>query len=697
MAKIYEYLITSADDAAVADTSGNGWHLTRSGGTLATAARGYRYSTGSQNSNTNRLHRALTAGEATAINGKTGFTLIFSVDAITGSDAYLMRLASAGTEFFCVQQTASVGAWFKINDALRNFYITGSGLLAIRVDTTQAATEDRVRIGRRGYGGADDFGNAAVTDGTIPQNYTLNITDPANTYLTVMNNYTGNANVAGTVGAFIMVDEPLSDAAISAIFDALEESDDVSPIAGPAAPVLSDPSVTDLQPTTATANITTDIGSGTLYALYSTNATELAAAIKGGVSQAVSATGAQAVPLTGLPLGEAGYVHFIQTADGQDSNIVSYGFTTASKMTQSTTATVALPAGYNMVELSGELYTRGLTQLQRTPQVGWQMIGQTSEIEWAADGSAQVKKIDAPFNVWIADEFGKLSRIVYDATGLSAAVFPAAPTFSNVSGAEPSATGSQSFVLSVPDNPAETINIQGIGVGATVRNGAGAAASSVTGVHGDTIHIDWVASDEFNTPETFGVEMTGGVSAYFTVTTRAPVAPTITSQPSSQNVTAGQNATFILSATNAASYQWYEETGATDLLISGATSSSYVRSTVLGDNGKQFYCRVTSSEGGITNSSTVTLTVQVPNVTLTSEPLRDAVTKQLRANVSNIPVRIRKSDGSLSFEGTVTTDSNGVFTITNNTMASAGETVSIEFPDIATGTYSGFTYTFSGG
>src|SRR5579862_2497875 len=63
--------------------------------------------------------------------------------------------------------------------------------------------------------------------------------------------------------------------------------------------------------------------------------------------------------------------------------------------------------------------------------------------------------------------------------------------------------------------------------------------------------------------------------------------PSITTQPASQTVTTGQQATFSVAATGTPplTYQWNKNGGA----ISGATASSYTTpATVTSDNGTQF-------------------------------------------------------------------------------------------------------------
>jgi len=85
------------------------------------------------------------------------------------------------------------------------------------------------------------------------------------------------------------------------------------------------------------------------------------------------------------------------------------------------------------------------------------------------------------------------------------------------------------------------------------------------------------------------------------------VAPTITTQPEDQSVTAGQTATFSVTAAGTAtlSYQWQRN----GVDLAGATSSSYTTpTTTSADSGATFRVIVTNSIGSATSSS-VTLTV----------------------------------------------------------------------------------------
>jgi invasion protein IalB len=116
-------------------------------------------------------------------------------------------------------------------------------------------------------------------------------------------------------------------------------------------------------------------------------------------------------------------------------------------------------------------------------------------------------------------------------------------------------------------------------------------------------------------------------SAAATLTVNAAaVAPTITTQPANQTVTAGQTATFTVVATGTAplSYQW-SKNGAT---VSGATSSTYTTpTTTTSDSGAQFTVLVSNSAGSVT-SAAATLTVNAAAVapTITTQPANQTVT-----------------------------------------------------------------------
>jgi ASPM-SPD-2-Hydin domain-containing protein/centrosomal CEP192-like protein/Ig-like domain-containing protein/immunoglobulin I-set domain protein len=108
--------------------------------------------------------------------------------------------------------------------------------------------------------------------------------------------------------------------------------------------------------------------------------------------------------------------------------------------------------------------------------------------------------------------------------------------------------------------------------------------------------------------------------------TAAAVAPTITTQPANQTVTAGQTATFAVVAGGTAplSYQW-QKNGAN---IAGATSASYTTpATTTADSGSTFAVVVSNSAGTVTSvAATLTVSAAAVAPTITTQPANQTVT-----------------------------------------------------------------------
>src|SRR5712672_552192 len=139
--------------------------------------------------------------------------------------------------------------------------------------------------------------------------------------------------------------------------------------------------------------------------------------------------------------------------------------------------------------------------------------------------------------------------------------------------------------------------------------------------------------------------------------TAAPVAPSITGQPASKSVTAGQTASFAVTATGTATltYQWKKNGAA----ISGATSASYMTAaTSTSDNGAKFTVTVTNSTGSAT-SNAATLTVGA------ATSLLNGSTTSL--NFSSVSVGSNRNLGV-----TFTNAGNSDVTVSNVTIAGAG-------------------------
>jgi len=103
-------------------------------------------------------------------------------------------------------------------------------------------------------------------------------------------------------------------------------------------------------------------------------------------------------------------------------------------------------------------------------------------------------------------------------------------------------------------------------------------------------------------------------------------APTITSQPANQSVTAGQTATFSITAAGTAplSYRWQKGTST----ISGATSASYTTAaTTTSDSGSKFSVVVSDSAGSVTsNAALLTVTPASPVApSITQQPANQTV------------------------------------------------------------------------
>jgi hypothetical protein len=108
-------------------------------------------------------------------------------------------------------------------------------------------------------------------------------------------------------------------------------------------------------------------------------------------------------------------------------------------------------------------------------------------------------------------------------------------------------------------------------------------------------------------------------------------APSITSQPAPQTVTAGQSATFTVAAsgTSPLSYQW-QKNGAN---ISGATATSYTTpATSSGDNGSMFDVVVSNTAGSVSShQAALTVNAAASAPTITTQPASQTVTAGLTA------------------------------------------------------------------
>src|SRR5256714_1549714 len=115
--------------------------------------------------------------------------------------------------------------------------------------------------------------------------------------------------------------------------------------------------------------------------------------------------------------------------------------------------------------------------------------------------------------------------------------------------------------------------------------------------------------------------VSAGCGGYVSATNPAPpVVPSISTQPASQTVTAGQTATFTVVATGTAplSYQWRKSGTA----ISGATAPTYTTpATTSADSGAQFTVVVTNTAGSVTsNAATLTVNASATAPSIPTQP-----------------------------------------------------------------------------
>src|SRR5260370_917593 len=199
----------------------------------------------------------------------------------------------------------------------------------------------------------------------------------------------------------------------------------------------------------------------------------------------------------------------------------------------------------------------------------------------------------------------------------------------NVTGVNFTAT-SQTFSISGTISPAAggsgaTVTLSGAATATTTANSSG--AYTLTGLTSGSYAITPSNAGYTFTPLSQNVTVSGAnVSGVNFTDNAVAVAPTITTQPANQTVTAGQTATFAVVAGGTAplGYQW-QKNGAN---IAGATAASYTTPvTTTADSGSTFAVVVSNATGTVT-SIAATLTVNAAAVapTITTQPANQTVT-----------------------------------------------------------------------
>src|ERR1700676_88222 len=228
----------------------------------------------------------------------------------------------------------------------------------------------------------------------------------------------------------------------------------------------------------------------------------------------------------------------------------------------------------------------------------------------------------------------------------------------------PTTAGSDSGSISItsndPNSPTTTVTLSGTATSSTIAPTITTQPVSQTVTAGQTATFGVVAGGtsplsyqwqkngvniagatlaSYTTPvtattdsgSTFGVVVCnaprGGTRNAATLTVNAAVVgPTITTQPASQTVTAGQTATFgvVAGGTAPLSYQWQKN----GVNIGGATLASYTTPvTATTDSGSTFRVVVSNTAGSVTsNAATLTVSAAVVAPTITTQPASQTVT-----------------------------------------------------------------------
>lgn len=245
--------------------------------------------------------------------------------------------------------------------------------------------------------------------------------------------------------------------------------------------------------------------------------------------------------------------------------------------------------------------------------------------QWYKNGTAIGGAVGATYNIPAATllDSGNYSAVVSNPAGsttselavLTVDALLVAPAILTQPAAQ-SVTVGQSASFSVVASGSGPLSYQWKKNGVTI-SGATAATFSLSNVTtADAASYSVVVSNPAGSLTSTSVILT--VNAL-------PVAPSITSQPASQSVTAGQSVSFSVTATGSGtlSYQWRKNGTA----IFGATSATFTLATTVTADAGTYSVVVGNAVGSVTSAS-ATLTVNAAPVgpSITSQPTSQAVT-----------------------------------------------------------------------
>jgi hypothetical protein len=169
-----------------------------------------------------------------------------------------------------------------------------------------------------------------------------------------------------------------------------------------------------------------------------------------------------------------------------------------------------------------------------------------------------------------------------------------------------------------------------------------------------------------------------------------PATPSITTQPVSQTVTAGQSATFLVAASGEAplTYQWQKN----GTPINGATSTTYTTPTAAtSDSGSQFSVVVRNSAGNVTSNAAILTVSGAGQLTPSTTKLNYGNVTVGSSNV--LPVTLTNTGGTSISISNVTLSGAGLSIggVSSGLILAAGSsaTLNVNFAPSAAGTLNG--------
>ncbi len=293
---------------------------------------------------------------------------------------------------------------------------------------------------------------------------------------------------------------------------------------------------------------------------------------------------------------------------------------TASTDTTPPRSTIMSPAPGTTVTAGSQVTVSGTAQ-----DSGGGVVG---GVEVSVDGGATWHPAVGRENwsyVFTAANSGTLnvqSRAVDDSGNLEAAypTITTQPTNQTVTAGQMA-----TFTAAATGSPTPTVQWQ-------VSTDGGATFSNVSGATSTTLSFTTALSQNGNQYRAVFTNSAGtATTTTATLTVNSPTPPTITTQPASQTVSAGQTATFTAAATGSPTptVQWQVSTdaGATFSNVSGATFTTLSFTTALSQNANQYRAVFTNSAGtATTTAATLTVNNSPTLPTITTQPTNQTVT-----------------------------------------------------------------------